>query len=62
VASRLWGRGCLWDVPTFQKEVPMPDKTSDTIIAAATEQLVAEGPRTMAQVITVTRPWHALPE
>jgi hypothetical protein len=40
----------------------MPDKTSDTIIAAATEQLVAEGPRTMAQVITVTRPWHALPE
>jgi len=40
----------------------MPDKTSDTIIAAATKQLVAEGPRTMAQVITVTRPWHALPE
>ena len=31
----------------------MPDKSSDTIIAAAMEQLVAEGPQAMAQVVTV---------
>jgi hypothetical protein len=31
----------------------MPDKTSDTIIAAILEQLVAEGPQAMAQVVTV---------
>lgn len=30
----------------------MPDKTSDTIIAAVMEQLVAEGPQAMAQVLT----------
>jgi transposase-like protein len=30
----------------------MPDKTSDTIIAAVVEQLVAEGPQAMAQVMT----------
>jgi hypothetical protein len=30
----------------------MPDKTSDTIIAAVMEQLVAEGPQAMAQVMT----------
>jgi len=30
----------------------MPDKTSDTIIAAVMEQLVAEGPEAMAQVMT----------
>ena len=30
----------------------MPDKTSDTIIAAVLEQLVAEGPQVMAQVVT----------
>ena len=30
----------------------MPDKTSDTIIAAVMEQLVAEGPPAMAQVMT----------
>jgi transposase-like protein len=31
----------------------MPDKTNDTIIAAVMEQLVAEGPQAMAQVVTV---------
>ena len=30
----------------------MPDKTSDTIIAAVMEQLVAEGSQAMAQVMT----------
>jgi len=30
----------------------MPDKTSDTIVAAVMEQLVAEGPQAMAQVMT----------
>ena len=30
----------------------MPDKTNDTIIATVMEQLVAEGPQAMAQVIT----------
>jgi putative transposase len=30
----------------------MPDKTSDTIMAAVMEQLVAEGPEAMAQVMT----------
>lgn len=30
----------------------MPDKTNDTIIAAVMEQLVAEGPQAMAQVVT----------
>ncbi len=30
----------------------MPDKTNDTIIAAVIEQLVAEGPQAMAQVVT----------
>ena len=30
----------------------MPDKTNDTIIATVMEQLMAEGPQAMAQVIT----------
>ncbi len=30
----------------------MPDKTSDTIIAAVMEQLVAEGPLAMARIMT----------
>ena len=30
----------------------MPDRTSDTIIATVMEQLMAEGPQAMAQVIT----------
>jgi len=42
----------MWDVPPAKKERPMPDKTSDTIIAAVMEQLVAEGPQAMAQVMT----------
>ena len=30
----------------------MPDKANDTIITTVTEQLVAEGPLAMAQIIT----------
>ena len=30
----------------------MPDKNSDTIIATVMEQLMAEGPQAMAQIIT----------
>ena len=30
----------------------MPDKNSDTIIAAVMEQLMAEGPQAMAQIMT----------
>jgi putative transposase len=30
----------------------MPDKTNDTVIATVMEQLMAEGPEAMAQVIT----------
>ena len=30
----------------------MPDKNSDTISAAVMEQLMAEGPQAMAQIIT----------
>ena len=31
----------------------MPDKTNDTVIATVMEQLMAEGPQAMAQIITV---------
>ena len=31
----------------------MPDKNSDTIIATVMEQLMAEGPQAMAQIVTV---------
>ena len=30
----------------------MPDKTNDTVIATVMEQLMAEGPQAMAQVMT----------
>ena len=30
----------------------MPDKTNDTVIAAVMEQLMAEGPQAMAQIVT----------
>ena len=31
----------------------MPDKTNDMVIAAVMEQLMAEGPQAMAQIVTV---------
>jgi transposase-like protein len=40
--------GCF----SAKKERPMPDKTNDTVIATVMEQLMAEGPQAMAQVIT----------
>ena len=31
----------------------MPDKTGDMIVATVLEQLMAEGPQAMAQIVTV---------
>jgi putative transposase len=46
------GKSSVWGVSLAKKERPVPDKTNDTVIATVMEQLMAEGPQAMVQIIT----------